>query len=121
VTRASAGASELLPTAVCDTTLEAADFFRGHGLTIACTARKSAVSLYECDLTQPLFLLIGGEKRGITRSFLEQADLLLRIPYGRSFPYSLGAAASTAVVAFEVLRQRSAGGSGSPDAAEETL
>jgi 23S rRNA (guanosine2251-2'-O)-methyltransferase len=121
VTRASAGASELLPTAVCDSALEAADFFRGHDLSIACTARKSAVSIYESDLTQPLFLLIGGEKRGITRSFLDQADLLLRIPYGRSFSRSLGAAASTAVIAFEVLRQRSAGKSGSPDAAEKAL
>ncbi|MFN2163476.1 MAG: TrmH family RNA methyltransferase [Candidatus Promineifilaceae bacterium] len=121
VTRASAGASELLPTAVCESALAAAEFFRARGLAIACTARKSAVSIYETDLTQPLFLLIGGEKRGITRSFLDQADLLLRIPYGRSFPRSLGAAASTAVIAFEVLRQRSARESGLPDAAEETF
>lgn len=108
VTRASAGASELMPTAVCESALEAAAFFRQAGLSVACTARKSAVSLYESDLAQAMFLLIGGEKRGITRSFLDQADLRLRIPYGRSFPHSLGAAASTAVIAFEMLRQRSA-------------
>ena len=113
VTRSSAGASELMPTAVAETALEAADFFRQAGLLIACTARESAVSIYEADLTQPTFLLIGGEKRGITRSFLEQADVRLEIPYGRSFDHSLGAAASTAVIAFEMLRQRL------PDAAEK--
>jgi 23S rRNA (guanosine2251-2'-O)-methyltransferase len=53
-----------------------------------------------------MFLLIGGEKRGITRSFLDQADVKLEIPYGRSFAQSLGAAASTAVIAFEMFRQR---------------
>jgi tRNA G18 (ribose-2'-O)-methylase SpoU len=95
-----------MPTAVFETALEAAEFFRGCGLQIACTARESAVSLYEADLTQPMFLLIGGEKRGITRSFLDQADVKLKIPYGRSFAQSLGAAASTAVIAFEMFRQR---------------
>ena len=92
--------------AVSETALDAALYFRQAGLRIACTARKSAVSIYEADLTQPMFLLIGGEKRGITRSFLDQADVRLQIPYGRAFDHSLGAAASTAVIAFEMLRQR---------------
>lgn len=106
VARASAGTAELMPTAVAETSLEAATFFRQQGLTIACTSDKGATSLYAADLTGPLFLLIGGERRGITRSFLDQADLKLQIPYGRSFPYSLGAAAATAVISFEVARQR---------------
>ncbi len=107
VTRASAGATELMPTAVAGTAVEAADLFRDSGLKVACTAQESAVSIFQADLTIPIFLLIGGEKRGITRSFIAQADLRINIPYGRSFEHSLGAAASTAVVAFEVLRQRS--------------
>jgi 23S rRNA (guanosine2251-2'-O)-methyltransferase len=106
VARASAGTAELMPMAVAETSLEAATFFRQHGLAIACTSDKGATSLYEADLTGPLFLLIGGERRGITRSFLDQADLKVQIPYGRSFSYSLGAAAATAVISFEVARQR---------------
>ena len=119
VTRASAGASELMPTAVAESALEAAAFYREHGLTVACAAKKSSVSLYEADLTRPLFLLIGGEKRGITRSFLDQADIRLNIPYGRFFKHSLGAAASTAIFAFELARQR--GQISSPNAAEHPL
>ncbi len=106
VTRSSAGASELMPTAVVDSALEAAHFFRKRGLLVGCTARGSAVSLFDADLTMPLFLLIGGEKRGITRSFIDQTDLRLQIPYGRSFDQSLGVVASTAILAFEILRQR---------------
>lgn len=108
VARASAGASELIPTALAETAGEAAAFFRARGLQIACaTDERGSASLYDADLTKPLFLLIGGEKRGITRSFLDQADLKLRIPYGRSLPHSLGTASATAVMAFEIMRQRS--------------
>ena len=108
VARASAGASELLPTALTETAAEAADFFRASGLVIACASdTPGSVSLYDADLTRPLFLLIGGEKRGITRSFLDGADLKLRIPYGRPLPHSLGTASAAAIIAFEVMRQRS--------------
>lgn len=106
VARSSAGASELVPLAVAETAVAAADFYRERGLVVACTAVTNSQSIFEADLTVPLFLLIGGEKRGITRSFLEQADLRLQIPYGRQFNRSLGAAASAAIVGFEILRQR---------------
>ena len=107
VARASAGAIERLPLAVAESAAEAAAFYRRHGLAIACTAKtESSRSLYEADLTEPLFLLIGGERRGVTRSFLRSADLRLRIPYGREYRQSLGTVGAASVVAFEVMRQR---------------
>jgi len=106
VARTSAGAAELMPMAIAETALDAANFFRDKGLTIACTAKKDAVSIYDADLTVPLFLVIGGEKRGITRSFIGKADVLLRVPYGRKFGASLTTAAAAAVISFEVMRQR---------------
>ena len=107
VTRASAGATELVPMAIVSEVEEAVSFFRGKGYQVACTGEKGSLTLFEADLRGPLFLLLGGEKRGITRSFLSQADLVLRIPYGREYDYALGTAMSAAVVGFEVLRQRS--------------
>ena len=106
VARASAGASELMPMAIAESAAVAADFYRERGLVVAYTTRKGAVSIYEADLSAPLFLLLGGEKRGVTRSFVDKADLRLQIPYGRPFRHSLGTAASAAVVAFEMMRQR---------------
>jgi 23S rRNA (guanosine2251-2'-O)-methyltransferase len=106
VARASAGASELMPTALADDPQTAAALFKQHGLLIAVTARdRRAASIYDTDLTRPMFLVIGGEKRGISREFLAQADLLLKVPYRRKFPHSLGTAASAAVIAFEIMRQ----------------
>jgi 23S rRNA (guanosine2251-2'-O)-methyltransferase len=106
VARSSAGATERMPTAVAKTAADAAAFFRERGLTVACATKDRAVSIYQADLALPLFLAIGGEKRGITRSFLRQADLRLSIPYGRRFPRSLGTASAVAVLAFEAMRQR---------------
>jgi 23S rRNA (guanosine2251-2'-O)-methyltransferase len=107
VTRASAGASELLPTATAGSAEEAAAACRLAGMRVACAvADPDAVELHEADLRGPLFLLVGGERRGVTRSFVEQADLLIRIGYGRDRVPDLGAAAAAAVIGFEAVRQR---------------
>jgi 23S rRNA (guanosine2251-2'-O)-methyltransferase len=109
VARASAGASEWIPTAIAETAQEAADYFRARGLMIAVAEEEKSVSIYEAALAGPLFVVIGGEKRGITRSFVDQADLRLRIPYARDFDQSLGTTAATSILAFEVMRQRQIG------------
>jgi 23S rRNA (guanosine2251-2'-O)-methyltransferase len=108
VARSSAGASERLLTAQVDSPDEAAAFFRAAGLRIAVTDNRRAVSIYDEDLTVPLFLLIGGERRGVTRSFADAADVRLQIPYGRGFSKSLGTTSAAAVLTFEVMRQRAA-------------
>jgi 23S rRNA (guanosine2251-2'-O)-methyltransferase len=106
VARSSAGASELMPTALAETTQAAAEFFRAHGLRVAVAAKDRATPIYEADLSGGLFLVIGGEKRGTTRSFAQAADLRLSIPYGRHYPHALGTTPASAVLAFEIMRQR---------------
>jgi 23S rRNA (guanosine2251-2'-O)-methyltransferase len=109
VTRASAGASELLPTATTGSADEAATASRLAGLRVACAVSDpTAAELHDVDLTGSVFLLIGGERRGVTRSFVEDADVLLRIGYGRERAPELGAAAAAAIIGFEALRQRRA-------------
>lgn len=107
VTRASAGASELLPVAAVESAEEAAALCRRAGMRVASAVnRPSATELHEADLSGGLFVLIGGERRGVTRSFVDEADLQLRIGYGRERAPELGAAASAAIIGFEALRQR---------------
>ena len=109
ITRASAGATELMSTAWTSSAEEAAAVCRGAGMRVACAvAEETAVSLSDADLTGGMFLLIGGERRGVTRSFVEQADQRIRIAYGREQAPELGAATSAAIIAFEALRQRGA-------------
>lgn len=109
VGRASAGAIERMPLAIAETAAQAADSYRAQGLQIAVAAKSArSRSPDQADLTRPTFLLIGGERRGVTRSFAQSADLTLEIPYGRDFDQSLGTVAATAIIAFEVKRQRDA-------------
>jgi 23S rRNA (guanosine2251-2'-O)-methyltransferase len=110
ILRSSAGATERMPTALVADPEAAAAACAALGCRIVATARdKRALSLFDADLSGPLLLLIGGEKRGLRRELLDNADLLLRIPYARRFPHSLGSAGSTAVLAFEMMRRRMAG------------
>jgi 23S rRNA (guanosine2251-2'-O)-methyltransferase len=107
IARSSAGASERIPVWRVEALTEAMTHFRNAGCRIAVTARdRRAESLYNAALTGPLCLMIGGEKRGLNRELLDAADVVLRIPYVRKFPHSLGSAGSTAVLAFELMRQR---------------
>ena len=104
VARSSAGASEKLPLYVAEPA-SVIPFFHERGYRAACAEIRDSVDLWEADLSRPLLLVIGGEKRGISRAVLEEADLRVRIGYGTDFRGSLSSAASAAVLAFEVLRQ----------------
>lgn len=105
VIRASAGATEFMPTAAADTD-QAVAAARARHIPILIAA-EDGQPMHEVALSGPLLLLIGGEKRGVSRSLRQAVDGRLRIPYGRAVPYALGSAAAAAVLAFEVLRQRS--------------
>jgi len=106
--RASAGATEYTPTAEAESPESAAAALRARGLVIAVATTEKAQPMGDVDLAGPLLLVIGGEKRGITRSFVNSADLRVSIPYGRPFPLALGASTAATALAFEVLRQRNA-------------
>ena len=107
VTRASAGASELMPTARAASLESAAEAARRVGLrVVSAVADADATEIHRADLTGGLLLVIGGERRGVTRSFVGRADALVRIGYGRESAPDLGAAAAAAIIGFEALRQR---------------
>lgn len=103
--RSSAGCSEAIPCAVAENPEELLSLAKECGFQVVCACEKDSVPLYSAPLQKPLFMIVGGEKRGISRVFLDGADLKLRIPYGRPFRGSLTASAAAAVCAFEVLRR----------------
>lgn len=104
VCRSSAGASELLPLYVSEG-VSAADYFRENGYKVVCAGIRDSVSSFECDMRVPLFLIVGGEKRGISSSLLDKADEIVRIDYRGEFGGSLSAASAASMLAYEVMRQ----------------
>ena len=104
VCRSSAGASELLPIYI-STAADSADYFRNLGYKIVCAGIRDSVSSFDADMACPIFLIVGGEKRGISATLLEKADQIVRIDYGRDFGGSLSAASAASMLGYEVMRQ----------------
>jgi 23S rRNA (guanosine2251-2'-O)-methyltransferase len=108
VCRASAGASEQIPMYIASAE-DAAALFRTAGYRVIAADLRESESCDTADLSFPLFLLVGGEKRGISRRVLDTVDARIRIDYARSFDQSLSAASATTILAYEVFRQNRIG------------
>lgn len=105
VCRASAGASELFEIAAGEPT-ELIDIFHQKGYSvIAADKTDDAVPVYDTEVTRPVLLIVGGEKRGITRAVLEKCDKVISLDYGRRFGAALSAASAASILAFEIYRQ----------------
>ena len=103
VCRSSAGASELLPLYTAEAE-EGAELMRSLGYKIVCAGIRDSVSSFECNLSNPVFLVVGGEKRGLSRTMLDRADTVVRIDYAGEFAGSLSAASAASMLAYEVMR-----------------
>ncbi len=104
VARSSAGASELFPVFTAKPT-EAADLFSRMGYSIVCADRDTPHTLEDAEIRFPVFLIVGGERRGISRALLDRADLKVKISYGREFRAALSAASAATILAYEIFRQ----------------
>ena len=79
--------------------------FRAAGYRILSAGIRDSVSVFDGEFPYPVLLVVGGEKRGISRQLLEASDGIVRVDYGREFRGSLSASAACAVLAFEIFRQ----------------
>ncbi len=100
VARSSAGCSELIDIYVSAPD-DAVKLFKSSGYRIISANIRDSVSLYDADLTAPALFVVGGEKRGISRSVLDMTDINIKIGYGREFSGSLPTAQAAAIIAFE--------------------
>ncbi len=104
VARSSAGTSEVIDMLVAEPS-DAADIFKSLGYTVVGAGIRDSETIYESELKKPLLIIVGGEKRGISRSLLDKCDKVVRIDYGRTFKGSLPSVAAASIIAFEVLRK----------------
>lgn len=104
VARSSAGASERIPMYISSAD-EAQKIFHSIGYNVVAAGIRDSVSMYDADLKKPIFLIVGGEKRGISASLLANADTVVRVEYGREFKGSLSTASAATILCYEVFRQ----------------
>lgn len=104
VARSSAGASEMFKLYKSSPS-DCLAIFKEKGYKIVCADENTDNILGSCELKTPLLLIVGGEKRGISKQIIDNADILVKIDYGRDFRASLSAASATTMFAFEIARQ----------------
>lgn len=106
VTRASAGASEYIDLLVAEDMEALLADMKQANITLVCAQRKDAISLYEYAFPKRTCIAIGGEMRGLSKQVMRHSEQNLYIPYRQDFRNAMTAAASTAIFAFELVRQR---------------
>lgn len=104
VARSSAGASEMFSMYKANPA-DCVKIFKEKGYKVVCADENTDNILGNCELKLPLLLIVGGEKRGISRAIMDCADMLVKIDYAREFRASLSAASATTMFAYEIARQ----------------
>lgn len=106
ILKSSAGAYEALTIYQSDDIPRDIRRLKEDGLYCYAAMRKDAISYLEAEYTRPIVLLIGGEIRGLSSKVLKESDQNIYIPYANDFHNALNAAGASAVLGFEILRQR---------------
>ncbi|TLY41598.1 MAG: RNA methyltransferase, partial [Nitrospirae bacterium] len=105
VARASAGAIEHLPVARVVNVAQTIERLKAANFWVYGLDAKGTRSYWEVDYRGPVALVVGGEGRGIRPLVARHCDGLVRIPLQGNVQ-SLNASVASAVVLYEVLRQR---------------
>lgn len=107
VVRASVGTLFTVPTveAKGEETLQ---WLKEEGIAILAATPQAEKEFTDVDLVRPLAIALGTEQLGLSKRWMEQADLQVRIPM-KGVADSLNVAMATTVLLYEVLRQREAG------------
>lgn len=106
--RAATGATEHLAVARVTNLAAFLDWVKSRGVWVVGADPAGRHILYAVDLTGPVALVVGAEKRGLRPLIKTRCDVTVRIPVGGAVA-SLNASAAAAVCLFEVVRQRQAG------------
>lgn len=104
VIRASTGALFSVPLAEA-ASAEALAWLRANRIaTLAATPHAEQI-FTEVDMVQPVAIVVGTEQVGLTRLWLEEADIAVRIPMLGKID-SLNVATATTILLYEAARQR---------------
>ncbi len=104
VVRASIGALFSVPVATA-TNAETLAWLRARGIAIVATTPAATQPYTAVDLTGPIAILVGEEKYGLSRFWLDQADLSVLIPMAGKVN-SLNVSVSAALLVYEAVKQR---------------
>ncbi|MCE9647550.1 MAG: RNA methyltransferase [Chloroflexi bacterium] len=105
VIRASRGTVFTVPTVEADSK-NALTWLRSRKMRVLAATPSAEVLYTDVDLREPVALAVGTEDQGLTKFWMEQCDIRVRIPMLGKVN-SLNVSIATALITYEAVRQRS--------------
>jgi 23S rRNA (guanosine2251-2'-O)-methyltransferase len=105
VMKASAGAAAHLPIVHVPGLPNIIEKLKATNIWVVAATQDGQESLFEADLTGAIAVVVGSEGHGISPLVLKRCDRTVKIPMQGQIG-SLNVSASTAIILFEILRQR---------------
>jgi len=103
--KSSAGALNLIPVCRSSNLKDTLDFLKASGLKIIAATEKATDNYTAIDCSGPVAIIMGSEERGVSDEYLKRADHHVQIPILGEIE-SLNVSIATAVMLYEVIRQR---------------
>ena len=109
VAKASAGAIEYVKVAQIGNVAQTLEDLKKRGFWVVGADPEKGTLYHDVDLTGSVVIVIGDEGEGMARLTQERCDSLVQIPM-RGKVQSLNASVASAILLFEMIRQRSSAG-----------
>lgn len=107
ILKASAGAFEKLPIYWIEKEEDLISYLDQHQIPLYCAYRANATNLFEIKFPKDVCIAIGGALRGLSATIINHSSKNIVIPYGREFRNALDTPSATAILSYELFRQKS--------------
>jgi len=105
--KSSAGLFDAIDLVMSEDLPQTIQALKQHGYQFAVTFRnETSIDYLDYDFTQNILLGIGGEMRGLSGAVMDEMDAAVMISYPTDLKVALNAVSASAVLCFEVARQR---------------
>jgi 23S rRNA (guanosine2251-2'-O)-methyltransferase len=103
--KSSAGALEKISVCRVNSLLKAIDTLHLNGIKVVASEMEATPKLYDCDLKEPVAVIMGSEDKGVYPALLKAADTLFRIPMAGNFE-SFNVSVAAGIILYEAMKQR---------------
>ena len=105
VSKVAAGAAETLPFVTVANLSRVLSWLSDYSISLIGTCDEAEETLFDCELTGPVAIVMGGEHKGLRKGVAAKCDKIVSLPMCGEVG-SLNVSVATGICLYEVLRQR---------------
>ena len=105
MSKVAAGAAETLPLVTVANLSRVLTWLSDYSVTVIGTSDAADESVFDCDMTGPVAIVMGAEHKGLRKGVIGRCDKIVSLPM-RGEVASLNVSVAAGICLYEVLRQR---------------